>query len=321
VPHTREGQHQHWPKRSQGGKVVVAFLCAYCHNRIDNGDWGNQVFRGMGPRINAIYRAWDIHNNTLIQRVIDPPWWEQGNGTNDSGRGNQDLSHAAGVLTGDVRNGESDVGILPEPSSGHGGLPGPAEHQIEVRGSDGGKEELDAHIPDAGTGSDCMGRLGSASSLPVRFVPPHPEGSLVEVAEAGSRTEPLTFDDWAEQTRTLAVSYRNIPWTFGAWLIEGEDRFGDVVWQVIDQELKIDHGTVANWMTTVRLWPKPCRHEDASYTLHALLNATRRKDPELADRLLAEAVAEGKTSAEVRALLSGPVEVCRCPICGKDHRP
>lgn len=131
----------------------------------------------------------------------------------------------------------------------------------------------------------------------------------------------LTFDQWAEQTRTLAVSYRNIPWTFGEWLIEGEDRFGDAVWQVIDTELKIDHGTVANWMTTCRTWPKPCRHEDASYTLHALLNATRRKDPELADRLLQEAVAEGKTSAEVRALLAGPAAVCRCPTCGKEHRP
>ena len=130
----------------------------------------------------------------------------------------------------------------------------------------------------------------------------------------------LTFDQWAEQTRTLAVSYRNIPWTFGEWLIEGEDRFGDVVWQVIDQELKIDHGTVANWMTTVRLWPKPCRHEEASYTLHALLNATRRKDPDLADRLLAEAVAEGKTTSEVRALLAGPVDSHECPECFAVHR-
>ena len=32
-----EGTNQHWPKRSQGGKKIVALLCWPLHDCIDNG--------------------------------------------------------------------------------------------------------------------------------------------------------------------------------------------------------------------------------------------------------------------------------------------
>ncbi|KKK95244.1 hypothetical protein LCGC14_2674740, partial [marine sediment metagenome] len=70
--HGVAGEHQHWPKRSQGGKRIVAFLCHDCHDRIDNGDWGNSVVTTMedGKQI-EIYRAWDLHNETIIERIIN----------------------------------------------------------------------------------------------------------------------------------------------------------------------------------------------------------------------------------------------------------
>ena len=60
--------HQHWPKRSQGGKEIVAILCWPMHDRIDNGDWSNDVkdFPGRGP----VYFAQDLHGNTLIERPV-----------------------------------------------------------------------------------------------------------------------------------------------------------------------------------------------------------------------------------------------------------
>ena len=60
VEHSREAQHQHWPKRSQGGKTVVAVICSYCHDKIDNGPWGNAVENGA-------YRIWDHRGTTLLR--------------------------------------------------------------------------------------------------------------------------------------------------------------------------------------------------------------------------------------------------------------
>ena len=62
VEHSDEAQHQHWPKRSQGGKTVVAVICSYCHQRIDNGPWGNAVEDG-------VYRIWDHRGTTLLRAV------------------------------------------------------------------------------------------------------------------------------------------------------------------------------------------------------------------------------------------------------------
>lgn len=69
--HGMAGEHQHWPKRSQGGKRIVAFLCHDCHDQIDNGSWGNAVVTTLedGKQI-EIYRAWDLHNETIIEQII-----------------------------------------------------------------------------------------------------------------------------------------------------------------------------------------------------------------------------------------------------------
>ncbi|KKM91581.1 hypothetical protein LCGC14_1227190 [marine sediment metagenome] len=65
--------HQHLPKKGMGGNnpksKIVAILCPPCHDRIDNGDWSNDVkdFPGRG----RVYFAQDLHGNTLIEKDID----------------------------------------------------------------------------------------------------------------------------------------------------------------------------------------------------------------------------------------------------------
>lgn len=74
VQHTGIATHQHWPKRSQGGKEIVAILCSYCHDRIDNFDWGNKVLDG-------VYTAWDLHGNILIRRALNGATSEESEGS------------------------------------------------------------------------------------------------------------------------------------------------------------------------------------------------------------------------------------------------
>lgn len=90
--HTREAQHQHHPKRSQGGKTIVAILCAYCHDRIDNGPWGNAVKEINGKRV---YMIWDLHGEILYERIQE--------GRNDGSSSVRDEPDGALTTGGDDR--------------------------------------------------------------------------------------------------------------------------------------------------------------------------------------------------------------------------
>ncbi len=65
--------HQHHPKKGMGGNnpksKIVAILCVTCHDRIDNGDWSNDV-KDM-PGRGLVYFAQDLHGNTLIEKDLD----------------------------------------------------------------------------------------------------------------------------------------------------------------------------------------------------------------------------------------------------------
>jgi hypothetical protein len=74
--HGLEGHHHHVPKRSQGGKRIVAFLCPKCHDAVDNGfKYGNAVYIDGEGR--EVYRLWEVTlespGKTLIERVIGQP--------------------------------------------------------------------------------------------------------------------------------------------------------------------------------------------------------------------------------------------------------
>lgn len=60
-------EHQHWPKRSQGGKEIVSLLCSGAHQLIDSGPWGNAVKEVNGKRV---YMIWDLHGEILYERDI-----------------------------------------------------------------------------------------------------------------------------------------------------------------------------------------------------------------------------------------------------------
>ena len=93
--------HQHWPKRSQGGKEIVAVLCWPMHDRIDNFDWGNDVKEVPGR--GRVYFAWDLHGNTLIERDIDDPALNDG-------------AEARGSLKAKHRPGTPEIaGSIPAP--------------------------------------------------------------------------------------------------------------------------------------------------------------------------------------------------------------
>jgi len=71
VPHCQHGlagEHHHWPKRSKGGKRIVAFLCHDCHRKADEGPYGNAVREF--PDGTERYVLWDVEGKVLVERVI-----------------------------------------------------------------------------------------------------------------------------------------------------------------------------------------------------------------------------------------------------------
>ncbi len=71
IPHCGHGlvgEHHHWPKRSRGGKRIVAFLCHKCHKMADEGPGGNAIKEF--PDGTERYLLWDGHGKMLVERVI-----------------------------------------------------------------------------------------------------------------------------------------------------------------------------------------------------------------------------------------------------------
>ena len=71
--HGLEGHHHHVPKRSQGGKRIVAFLCVNCHNEVDNGiSLGNQIWKDKDGREH--YLLYDMAKGPIepiVDRVLE----------------------------------------------------------------------------------------------------------------------------------------------------------------------------------------------------------------------------------------------------------
>lgn len=116
VEHWRDKPtHQHWPKKGMGGNnpksKIVAILCNYCHDRIDNFDWGNDVKNIPGRGL--VYFAWDLHGNTLIEREVMPDAARQPQevGQREEGREAGRLSDGAEEDAGEVPP------VLTEPSA------------------------------------------------------------------------------------------------------------------------------------------------------------------------------------------------------------
>jgi hypothetical protein len=94
------------------------FICPKCHDNIDNGEWGNSIDKTFedGKRV-TMYRAWDVHNKTVIEQVIGIATKEESDGADrltsrgDMGEGH----HGAKARHGEMEPG---VGLLAEPGIG-----------------------------------------------------------------------------------------------------------------------------------------------------------------------------------------------------------
>lgn len=95
--------HQHWPKRSQGGKEIVALLCAGAHDIIDNGSrFSNDVIERDGRRI---YRILHEKRGILYERDIGA----------STGEGEPGEPHGVGRAT-----------VVTAPNAAETALPSPA---------------------------------------------------------------------------------------------------------------------------------------------------------------------------------------------------
>mgnify|MGYP001561316687 CR=1 FL=1 len=186
--------HQHAPKRSQGGKAIVACLCAGAHDRIDNGPgvWGNAV-RVLAE--GRTYFAWDGATDgkphIVIERVIDPPWWEDG----------------AGQTTGAARPVNSLSLISPALPSEEGSA---------------GPEESFAP-PASGLALDFA---GPEDNLPTSG-PAYTATALV--LPLG-----MAFEEWAGLGRSLQQMGRSVRWWVGDWLAYGEKHYGQTYTQAVE---------------------------------------------------------------------------------------
>jgi hypothetical protein len=194
VTHSEGYTEQHWPKRSQGGKEIVALLCAYCHSEVDNGfRWGNAVIEVNGSRY---YRMWDLNNNTLIERELS------------NVTGTRDHAEEAGAVLPAMRT-EREV----------------AHIQVQGR-TETGDEELDGQSDrDLLLARDSSARSGLSSSTGGR-PGSNPDGSLDDWVYRGQQLREMLE---VQQKGIVATAFET-----GDWVNEGEGRFGESASQFID---------------------------------------------------------------------------------------
>jgi len=317
VEHSSEAQHQHHPKRSQGGKRVVVVLCSYCHDKIDNGPWGNAVEDG-------VYRIWDVHGETLL-RV-----------SSDGGKAGRDfaISPVPEVLATDGANAtlppSPDVraptaeagdqvkplhgGHAPSPSAaGAGAIAGDAPSNADLsrpaavtRSSDlpGG----DGLAPNSTTSpppisADDPGRVAGGfrtgiTSTPAAVTPPRIAESLLP--NGLELPAEFTFEDWTDLAGMVAGMNRNRQWWAGDLVLAGE-RFGERATQFWN-DLGYKWESLSNAVRVCRRFPRPLRHESLQFSHHAVVYAL---DESEAEEYLIQASDFGWTVAQLRKEVHG----------------
>ena len=177
VEHRRDQPwHQHHPKRSQGGKQIVAILCSYCSDRVDNTpDWDNDISPGEDGKLE--YILWDTKveggwNSPLICRPIGPAAGEQSNRE----RGGQTPNAMASKAT---------------PAAGSGREAGSAAAEVQVA------EVTTATGRSAGTSPDTSAAAPPASPLSTAAEAP---GTAVDRSAVGSSAAVpgLFTEDWSD---------------------------------------------------------------------------------------------------------------------------
>ncbi len=274
--------HQHIPKIGMGGNnplsKIRAIICWPMHDRIDNRDWGNDVIEVYrdGQKV-EMYRAFDLHNNTLIERPV--------------------LSTAAE----EQRRGSNSVELsIPEtepsaaaPSAGHDGTEDAPPQGAEVLHSyplgavtSAGKEENDgttsaevgagedAGIPDESAKASSSLSGGGRASGQFR----HGED------EEGNRLARTDFALTHEQRVAIAQQIKDTEWnrqwiagdTANAWRAE----MGEEAEQYISDFGYVQE-SIANIMRVCEAIPKNMRRSGLRFSHHVVMLGLNREDMEM----------------------------------------
>ncbi len=238
--------HQHLPKKGMGGhnqrSRIVAILCWPMHDRIDNGDWGNSVVTTFedGKKI-EIYRAWDLHNKTIIERVI--------NGALSDG------AEARGGSKGQVE-------YRPRKPEIAGSSPAPDKSSASSL-----KEEIE---PVLSAAAEERGRGSDSVELSI----PKTESS------AAAPSAGLTHDQRVAIAATIKDAEQGRQWfagdTANAWRAE----LGEEAEQYIS-DFGYQQESIANIMRVCEAIPPAFRHGDLRFSHHVVVADLNREDIEM----------------------------------------
>ena len=243
--HGTEGHHHHVPKRSQGGKNIVAFLCPACHDKVDNTpDWDNDISPGEDGKLE--YILWDTQveggwNHPLIRRTLEAgSAAAEGACSSKEERLVDSQEHVGSNPTRPLNSAaapsasgkkEEDDG---ERLAGHSGA-GPPPHFDGVGGdASGGPVRSAADI--AGGPALASGGSGAAEGERVAL-----HGPPFTPSAAPPSLETFSLETWQEEGKRLvemghALKDATSMWQFtvGDWFVRGENALGEEVYGHID---------------------------------------------------------------------------------------
>jgi len=272
--------HQHWPKRSQGGKEIVACLCAGMHDAVDNGSfYGNAVV--ALPDGTRYFRLWNIWNETLIERVL---------GT--TGEGETRIASGVGL----------EPPTLPSPAvvSASGPLAGkvtgrslePAEATATAVSPGGGVHSVSSPPLRTSTGEGEEGprqREAGMSGPPVSPLP-SPAGALME---RGMR---LRYKLSLASKIALETAFE-----VGDWACEVEDSLGE---EAHSYFAVFSYWQVAKWASVARRVPLHCRVTNVEGISMEHHRAVANRPPEEQRALLVRAGTEHLSAAQIKVMVT-----------------
>lgn len=286
--------HQHTKKRSQGGKTIDACLCAGMHDAVDNGtQYTNKVLEfDDGERR---YRLWDTKTREiLIDREIGA--------STATGEGSRGIE-LSGVATRTLpAAADASVSVVAPPTS---------------EGGEGAKVEQNAPIAlgvgfgDSPTPSPLAPNLADDAGRDSRGVQPPLANTIPRAVTSPSIAESLkpngldlpdefTFSDWTELAKMVTGMNLNRQWWAGDLILAGE-RFGERATQHWN-DLGYKYESLANCVRVCRRFPRPLRHENLSFSHHAVVY----KMTDVAAKTTLEVAAEqGWTVSVLRVVVHG----------------
>ena len=290
--------HQHYPKKGMGGKnpksKIVSILCVTCHDRIDNGDWGNDVKEMPGR--GKVYFAWDLHGNTLIEKEVMP------NATQLRRFDQREVGRDAGRLSDGAEDGTAGA-VEYLTAEGQGNAPDSQQRQAKsLSDTDASAPSLSKEESD-GLGVQSLPndqRDGGEAMRQLR--PPRQDSS------------PLTHEQRVAIAQEIKNSEWNRQWVAGdtgnQWIAE----LGEEAEQYLS-DFGYVHETLANILRVCAAIKPPYRNGKLRFSHHVVVYELPPEDQMLR---LKECEDNEWSVAEFRRQVKGtkPKEVSyRCPQC------